>query len=676
MYNIRSYTNKEVVFPEGSILLWGNIGSGKSSILLAVDFAFFGLQRGNLSGASLLRNGADAGYVELSFTIDDEEIVLLRALKRSKTSVVQDSGYIIRNGVKEEKTAIELKQAVLDLLNYPMELLTKNKALIYRYTVYTPQEEMKSILLGSKEERLDTLRKVFGVDKYKRVKVNAKLVATKLRELKRLYEGASADLQDKVFELEEKEKEKIIVEKELEESKPKVVLFKGEVEKKKKEVYLVESKREEVQTLKQELSSAQGELKHMMQEKRSDSLKLEALEKELESMEAEVLEIDESLLEKIELVSKNLKDKEIESRQNLNKIQELSTKVSHSQHIGKSVTKLVSCPVCFQEVGDAYKDKVMQDKNKEVENFEREKKEIEIKQEIVEKEIVNLKSQLEEYKKSEANLQLVKVKLKQRDSKRQEVVGLRTKSLAVKQNVAGMNSRIIELQGLLEEFKVLEEMYPKLKEELDFVQEKYRKAELESHRLQACLEPLTKQLESLVLEVEKKKRMRAKQESINKSLFWLTEEFMILMDSMEKNILFKVHAEFSALFEKWFDILVDSDDMQMTLDEEYSPKILQNGYDIEYEHLSGGEKTAGALAYRLALNQVINTLNAGLKTNDVLILDEPTDGFSQEQLDRLKVLMEEIKIPQIIIVSHEPQIEAFVDNIIRLEKVGHETKVI
>ena len=39
--NIRSYVDERITFPEGSILLSGDMGSGKSSILLSVEFALF-----------------------------------------------------------------------------------------------------------------------------------------------------------------------------------------------------------------------------------------------------------------------------------------------------------------------------------------------------------------------------------------------------------------------------------------------------------------------------------------------------------------------------------------------------------------------------------------------------------------------------------------------------------
>ncbi|NIQ06664.1 MAG: AAA family ATPase, partial [Candidatus Korarchaeota archaeon] len=40
--NIRSYKKERVEVPEGSVVLAGNVGAGKSSLLLAMEFALFG----------------------------------------------------------------------------------------------------------------------------------------------------------------------------------------------------------------------------------------------------------------------------------------------------------------------------------------------------------------------------------------------------------------------------------------------------------------------------------------------------------------------------------------------------------------------------------------------------------------------------------------------------------
>ena len=70
--NIRSYENEELSFKEGSTLLSGDIGSGKTSVLLGIEFALFGLQPGQ-RGGSLLRNGTNNGSVLLEIDIDGKE---------------------------------------------------------------------------------------------------------------------------------------------------------------------------------------------------------------------------------------------------------------------------------------------------------------------------------------------------------------------------------------------------------------------------------------------------------------------------------------------------------------------------------------------------------------------------------------------------------------------------
>ena len=64
-----------------------------------------------------------------------------------------------------------------------------------------------------------------------------------------------------------------------------------------------------------------------------------------------------------------------------------------------------------------------------------------------------------------------------------------------------------------------------------------------------------------------------------------------------------------------------------------------------------------------------------IKTKDIIILDEPTDGFSTEQLDQVRIVLEQLSIKQVIIVSHESKIESFVDNVIRITKDEHVSEI-
>jgi exonuclease SbcC len=57
-----------------------------------------------------------------------------------------------------------------------------------------------------------------------------------------------------------------------------------------------------------------------------------------------------------------------------------------------------------------------------------------------------------------------------------------------------------------------------------------------------------------------------------------------------------------------------------------------------------------------------------IRTKDIVILDEPTEGFSEAQIIKIREVLDELNAAQLIIVSHEQKIEGFVDNVIRLEK--------
>src|SRR3989338_2800422 len=261
LHNIRSYEDEEIVFPDGSVLLSGDIGSGKSTILLAIEFAIFGAKKGELPAYTLLRHGKKDGFVELKMQIENKNILIKRTLKRSNDDIKQEAGYIIANGLKKDETSEEMRAITLELLGYPKDLVKKGKDLIYRYTVYTPQEEMKQILYESKETRLETLRKVFNIDKYKRIKENSRIIITGLREKKRHLEGHIIDLDYKMKELEQRAKEVANTEKLLEDIAPKIDGIKKMISEKKRSIEHIESEMQELNSAKKELSVTESNIK-------------------------------------------------------------------------------------------------------------------------------------------------------------------------------------------------------------------------------------------------------------------------------------------------------------------------------------------------------------------------------------------------------------------------------
>src|SRR3989338_10286967 len=121
LQNIRSYVEETISFCEGSQLLAGDIGAGKSTVLLAIEYALFGTKRGELEMTSLLRNGSHAGKIELTFDLHGKDVVVSRTLKRTAQSVKQEAGYLVVNNSRIDATPVELRARIIELLGYPKE---------------------------------------------------------------------------------------------------------------------------------------------------------------------------------------------------------------------------------------------------------------------------------------------------------------------------------------------------------------------------------------------------------------------------------------------------------------------------------------------------------------------------------------------------------------------------
>jgi len=196
------------------------------------------------------------------------------------------------------------------------------------------------------------------------------------------------------------------------------------------------------------------------------------------------------------------------------------------------------------------------------------------------------------------------------------------------------------LQRKIIPLKDIEDKYSEAKILFDSALESERKAELEKNSILKEKEACQNQQEILQQDIQLKEKTKKELVQLTNLQNWLQDTFIPLTNSMEKHVMMTVYHEFNELFKRWFDILIEDDQLNVRLDDSFSTIVEQNGYETDIEHLSGGEKTSIALAYRLALNRVINDVMSTINTKDILILDEPTEGFSNNQLDKMENLHE------------------------------------
>jgi DNA repair protein SbcC/Rad50 len=677
--NIRSYINKEIDLPEGSVLLSGNIGSGKTTLLLAIDFVLFGLRKGNLSGGGLLRKGQERASVELIFDLLDKEIIIKRNLKKTSRGFSQEAGYIIVDGIKEELSPVELKQRILELFNYPKESLTKSKELVYNYTVYTPQEEMKSIVTSNAEDRLNILRRVFGIDKYKRVLENSKIIISKLKERKKEFDLLSSDLDALKEEKSNKDSRLSEVNSSLRVLKLKFDDFKNIIEAKNKDLELIEKENNRRSELNKEMEILSNKLETLINQKSRDNSNIVKLNEEINLLNSELKEYGgedfELINKKLSGAEEDIRRIEFENKGLHKKIGEFEFSIKSSDKLKSDIVQLDICPICKQEVTKEHKYsiKINEDtKLKEIRELFEQHKTREKENETL---LSELKNKLEELNKIKNKNELLKVKKENLDSKTRLLSELLNEQNRIKKEIGEINSQKLGLGKLLEQLPDLTEKYNNLRIELNEILESERKINSQFVAGEREVKLISERILELKESILKREKLKEDIVRYSQMISFLEKDFISIVSIIEKQIMKKVHSDFDKLFKDWFKILVEGEDLEISLGYDFGMVIRQNGYDIDYDHLSGGERTAAALAYRLALNQVINTIMSEINTKDILILDEPTDGFSSDQVDKLRIVLEELKIKQVIIVSHDPKIESFVDSVLRFEKKEGESFV-
>lgn len=672
--NIRSYENQVIDFPEGSTLLSGDIGSGKTSILLGIEFALFGLQPGQ-RGNSLLKNGEKEGSVFMEFEIEDKKIVVERNLKRGK-AISQDSCSITIDGDKRDLSVTELKDKILELLNYPKEF-SKKQNLLYKFTVYTPQEEMKQIILEDPETRTNTLRYVFGIDKYKKILENTSILASKLREEKRIKEAVVENMeQDKTVliskeeEVEAKHYNLVSIEKEL-------FIKKQERKKIQEEKEQILEKIDEKRRLQQEIEKTKLVILNKKDTIAHNNKTVEQLQTQINVLS--MIKFDEKNVEELESQIVVLKkEKEKLGEENLrisSEMHSLTGKNQENETVRNKIRHIEICPTCLQNVGPVYRSNVINKLDSDISGNLKRTEDLTVEKKGVTSNIKKADEQISSKEKQINDLRILKVKLQEIDEKKKRLDEILKSNEVIQKDLELLNSHAELLNKSIFDLNKFDNLFEVKQKQFEDSLRQERNAEIKVAELKKEIEVFSRQIEELRERIKKTDETKKRIDNLVKIEAWLSKDFTSLVSTIEKNVMIKLKVEFSKLFAKWFLMLV-SDVFDVRLDDEFTPIIEHQDYEIDYSHLSGGERTAVALAYRLSLNQVVHSLLSQVKTRDLVILDEPTDGFSDQQLDKMRDVLSQMEVKQLIIVSHEQKIESFVENVIRFRKENGISKVV
>lgn len=817
--NIRSYESGTVEFDDGVTLFEGDIGSGKTTLLLAIEFALFGL--GDQRGDSLLRATANSGSVKLTFTVDGTEYTIYRELKRAASGVQQGELYIRTPTGRRKLSAKELKAEVLNVLGYREPLNPRARSRIYRYAVFTPQEQMKSIIETRSSDRLERLRKAFDLEKYSRAADNAKLLSKKIKRYAKSLEDRSYDLEDKKKELQNIITEKGELKSERENLEAELTEIEDEISKLKQKLKELEKEEKRIQTADEKIKSLQNEIKNLSSF--SDSLKgknrdiEEEYKKSMDELQ-KCQKVKDKVQEKLDSIKKDIKEMEskkeslrkdyerfrdaatkLEGLKNQfktlsgvrdNMKREISTIKGEIDDIKSEIGKLESledpgysenelkadiaklegdksklqqkqgailekintymsirdrsvCPTCDQDVDPSYitdkLDDALERKGSIKSSIEEIKAEIENKDKLLEavREYMRSREELSRLRK-DLKKKTTQCREKQRDfeNKKKEIRKIEsdiTKNEGIINDLEGVesrfrkfdddlqtlskmekecsnslsrvNSKIEDLQERIPELnpetsKEYRENLQKIEENATIIAEKEEEIKKNQealknrdkveasiqevsenlHELETSendkrkslgsvggkIEEKEKQIRNLEDEIDEKEKLRKHASELKDHVTWLESYFIPALADIETHVMAQINHEFNERFQKWFRVLVDDPDKSVRIDEDFTPIVEQDGYEQNLEYLSGGERTSIALAYRLALNMVVQSLTD--VRSDILILDEPTDGFSKEQLYKLRDIFDELEARQIILVSHEEELENLADHIYRVEK--------
>lgn len=665
--NIRSFNDGSEVsidFPEGTVLFEGDVGSGKSTILYAVEFALFGL--GDMSGGYLLSEGTNSGHAKVGVTQGGRNLEVYRGLRRTGENVVQENCYISEDGTRTELSPGDLKQRVISLLGFNEPSHPRAESLVFRYAVFTPQEQMKEIIQRNPDERLLVIRRVLGIQSYQVAAENSDLIHRRLRNEARVIEAVTEDL-------EETEAEAALQQSRIEELNSRIPHLRDEEAAAKAELDLLTGRWESARDEREKVGAVAGRIPEL---RRS----ITRLHSDIEEDENRVSDLERSLKQEYLPSIKSFQTKappskrsatvleaSLKSRRNARDRKRESLALLAGQlNETRELVKGRVCPRCGQRIPDDFRDQ-SKHLEKELEGLTAEVSKLEAEisglEDLMKKTLLHAQEDLA-YRQN----------LKRKAEMETEIADRQSHASESHREMRRLKDELSRSE--VEESRLLE-LTTRIAAITGALRKSQQKKDSASRELTESITKRsdgTESLKILASQIEEKKMKRAKEQRLRSYASWLDAFFKPTVELIERQVMVQTNARFSEHFQRFFSSLVDDPDLRVRVMEDFSPVFERQGYSQEFDALSGGERTSIALAYRFALNAIVQE-DIGSGTGDLVILDEPTDGFSKEQIQKMRDVIEALHSKQVILVSHEKELESMADKMMLVEKVNGTSRV-
>jgi len=664
--NIRSYVELQPFqFPEGTSLFYGGVGSGKSSLLYAIEFALFGL--GELKGPDLLRNGTTEGLVSLAFEEDGKDYTVYRKLCQRKATVSQVEGTVLEDGELHPYSVTQMKLRVLEILKLNEKPQPGTSSVIYRYGIFTPQEEIKRIMEASSDSRLETLRRAFRLEKYHTVRDNAQALSNHLErvEIKVLERQAEG--------LEEKRSQQGSLIKQIGVNNKEQVRLGKELGKIDAALNALHKREKEQETAVKEIQKCQAQIPLIREQCKQDERLVPRLKGEIAELEQDRAKLIgelkqlQSLPKPTDKSEEQLKAelKQVEKEQKALAVERGANKKSLNNYemlIDKGV-----CPTCERLIDDpsVYKEKYSK-MRQEMNALVGEEKKAEEKRRSLD----SLLQDLRQYNATIQNLPRVQGEI---DSKTKSIDEKAKEIQDLKSRLSELVKKLSQLEEVVKPSQELLTVFDQTKQAIEEQQDLRHKKDKEIALLKQKNSGLEENREQLEDEISKGESALVRISVYREVIKYLDQYFIPTIGIIETMVLQKIHEDFNDAFQKYFSMIIGFTEIEAYIDEDFSVVIVQGGYETPYYRLSGGERTSLALAYRLALNQLIRRLSK--LERGLLILDEPTEGLSYAQVLNLREVFDDLDCDQIVLVSHEPQFLGFSDKVFRVDKVNHASTI-